>query len=154
MDKFDYHKRNNGQPTRRHVRGGWQRIVYYILRFGAPFSSLKIAEVGCGTGSFALPLKLLGADATLIDADQNALETARQAYRLYGCDATFLLCDVTQPVSESLAGKFDVVTSNGLAEHFIGEERTKCFAYHRNLSREKGFARIGVRTDSAHFIAW
>jgi SAM-dependent methyltransferase len=123
---------------------GWQRTIQYLHQSGIAFSSLKVAEVGCGSGTFALTLKLLGAEVTLIDYDEAALNTARQAFALYKCDADFIRGDVTQEVPASLSGRFNLATSSGLAEHFTGTQRTTCIAFHHDLLKNGGVARISV----------
>ena len=42
-----------------------------------PYGDLKVAEVGCGTGTFSLTLALLGASVTLIDFNAKVLENAK-----------------------------------------------------------------------------
>jgi 2-polyprenyl-3-methyl-5-hydroxy-6-metoxy-1,4-benzoquinol methylase len=150
MQKFDWAP---SLPTREFVDAriammcggiGWQRTIQYLHQSGIAFSSVKVAEVGCGSGTFALTLKLLGAEVTLIDYDEAALNTARQAFALYKCDADFIRGDVTQEVPATLSGRFNLATSSGLAEHFEGKERLKCVLYHRDLLEPNGFVRIGV----------
>jgi len=128
-----------------HVNGfGWQNAIANILQTNVPFNELKVIEVGCGTGTFSLTLNLLGANTTLLDADEDALNIARQVFNLYGRISTFVKADATKPVPKDLIGKFDVVLSGGLAEHFIGSEREQCFLFHKNLLNNNGMAYIGV----------
>jgi len=123
---------------------GWQETIAYILKKRVPFHNLKIAEVGCGTGTFSLTLNLLGASTTLIDLDNDALNTAQRVFALYNREANFIKTDVLKPVPKSLEGCFDIVISGGLAEHFLDKERDKCISFHRILLKKYGFAYIGV----------
>ncbi|MBU1863215.1 MAG: class I SAM-dependent methyltransferase [Candidatus Omnitrophica bacterium] len=123
---------------------GWQTIIAYILSKKTSFKNLKIAEVGCGTGSFSLILNFLGADTMLIDADEDALAASKKVFALYNRHATFIKSDVLAPVPEDLIGSYDIVISCGLAEHFVGEDREKCFLFHKALLKKDGFAYIGV----------
>lgn len=123
---------------------GWQMAIAHILNRKAAFRDLKVAEIGCGTGTFSLTLNLLGAETTLVDADDDALNMARKAFALYNRNATFIKADVLEPVPASLAKNFDIVVSGGLAEHFVGSDREKCLYFHRELLCEGGFVYIGV----------
>jgi len=123
---------------------GWQETAARVIESGKRFEDLRIAEVGCGTGTFSLTLNILGTKCTLIDADEDALDTAREVFALYGRDAEYTLCNVLSDPSEHLRGQFDIVISGGLAEHFTGEDRLRCFKFHHELCKEKGFVYIGV----------
>jgi SAM-dependent methyltransferase len=123
---------------------GWSRTVAHLLALGVPLADVAVAEVGCGTGTYALSLALLGARATLIDADDHALAVAQKSFALYGVNATFVKADVVDPVEPELAGRFHLVASGGLVEHFRGSARSRCFEFHRLLLRQPGVARVGV----------
>jgi len=86
----------------------------------------------------------LGAKTTLIDADDEALTIARNAFRLYEVEAEFVKADVLNIPPKELVGRFHLVASGGLAEHFAGGNRRNCFAFHRALLTKTGIARIGV----------
>lgn len=122
----------------------WARGAGSLARGGAAPETLKVAEVGCGTGTAALIFGLLGASVTLLDSNQKVLERARKIYGAFGCRADFIKADCLEPAGESLAGKFDVVLSGGLAEHFTGAYREKCFEFHQSLLKPGGLAMIGV----------
>lgn len=133
---------------------GWQHAMRLILEKGVPFSGVKIAEVGCGTGTMSLTFGLLGAAITLIDFSHQVLEQARRIYDLFDCTAEFIQADCMEPPVADLAGRFDFVISGGLAEHFIGEDREKCVRYHRILLKEGGIAYIGVPNKLSPFYQW
>jgi len=123
---------------------GWQRTIIRILRQGIPFPDLKVVEVGCGSGTFALSLSLLGAKVTLVDADEQAIAAARKAFDLYGQKAEYVIANVLESVPERLLSRFHLSCSGGLAEHFAGDNRLKCVRYHKELLCPGGFSRIGV----------
>jgi SAM-dependent methyltransferase len=133
---------------------GWQHAMRLILEKGVPFSGVKIAEVGCGTGTMSLTFGLLGAAITLIDFSHQVLEQARLIYDLFDCTAEFMQTDCMEHPIADLRGKFDLVISGGLAEHFIGEDREKCVRYHRILLKEGGIAYIGVPNKLSPFYQW
>jgi len=123
----------------------WQYTAANVLKNKLSFNGLKIAEIGCGTGTFALTFRLLGAEATLIDNDPEALEVAKGIFGLYNQKAVFIQADVLgERKLADLKGKFDLVVSCGLAEHFKAEERQRCFDYHYQLLKKGGIAYIGV----------
>ena len=123
---------------------GWQRSLGMLLALGEPLECLQVAEVGCGSGTHALTLNLLGATTTLIDADAAALAVAQAAFHLYGRTGTFHQANVLDPVPAALVGRFHYVVSGGLAEHFRGPDRVTCLAFHRALLRPGGVTHIGV----------
>lgn len=105
---------------------GWQHTVRPITKMGIPFNKLKIAEVGCGTGTFSLTFGLLGASVTLIDFNQKVLERAKKIYSFYDCKTEVIKANCLDIPPREIAGTFDLVVSAGLAEHFIGKDRVKC----------------------------
>jgi 2-polyprenyl-3-methyl-5-hydroxy-6-metoxy-1,4-benzoquinol methylase len=123
---------------------GWERTMVHLLNTGIPFSNMEFAEVGCGTGTFALILNLLGAKTTLIDCDEKAIEVAKKAFALYNRKAEFIIADVLKPVPPDLIKRFHCVVSGGLAEHFSGEARKICIKFHKDMVRKNGFVRVGV----------
>ena len=99
-----------------------------VARSGAPPDRLRVAEVGCGTGTAALIFGLLDASVTLLDSNQKMLERTKKIYGAFGRAASFVRADCLEPAPEGLAGTFDVVLSGGLAEHSTGDYR-KTYAY-------------------------
>jgi 2-polyprenyl-3-methyl-5-hydroxy-6-metoxy-1,4-benzoquinol methylase len=133
---------------------GWQHAIRIILERKIPFNALKIAEIGCGTGTMSLTLGLQGASITLLDFNQRVLEKAKDIFDLFNCEANFIHADCMEPPSADLVSKFDFVISGGLAEHFIGDDREVCIRYHRLLLKEGGFAFIGVPNKLSPVYQW
>jgi SAM-dependent methyltransferase len=133
---------------------GWQHAIRVILGKGTPFHKLKIAEVGCGTGTTSLAFCLLGTSVTLLDFNQRVLKNARDIYKLYDCKAELVLADCMDTPVDELRGKFDFVVSSGLAEHFIGDDRERCILYHKLLLKNGGFAYIDVPNKLSPFYQW
>jgi len=123
---------------------GWQYSIALLLKRQIPFEQLKTIEIGCGTGTFSLTLNLLGADTTLLDADEDALKAAREVFSVYGRTASYIKANVIDPPPEELMHQFDIVISGGLAEHFSGQDREKVILYHKLLMKSDGFVYIGV----------
>jgi len=129
----------------------WKKSVEICARKDKPPDRLKVAEVGCGTGTMALTFGLLGASVTLIDFNEDVLEQTRKIYGSYGCPARFINADCLENAPDDLCGTFDIVISVGLAEHFTGEARKQCFKYHAALLKKGGFVFIEVPNRSSPF---
>ena len=114
----------------------WRRLIALIKRTGVPFDQLKVAEVGCGTGTCSLIMAFLGASVTLIDCNENVLRETRKWFDAYGAAGDFVLADCLEQPPAALKGKYHLAMSGGLAEHFAGEDRLRCFRYHRMLLGE------------------
>lgn len=123
---------------------GWRHAMALIHKKGLDFSKLRTIEAGCGTGTFSLLLNILGAQTTLVDIDENALEAARKCFSLYNRKAEFITHDIMSMPPEHLAGKFDMVISIGLLEHFSGDNRLKAMLNHKLFLNENGFTCISV----------
>jgi len=54
-----------------------------------PFKDLKILDIGCGGGLVCEPMARLGADVTGIDADENAIEVAKDHAQEAGLSITY-----------------------------------------------------------------
>jgi SAM-dependent methyltransferase len=133
---------------------GWQHAIRIMLERKVPFNTLKIAEIGCGTGTMSLSFGILGASITLLDFNQLVLEKTRDIFDLYDCEADFIRVDCMEPPLAGLKRRFDFVFSGGLAEHFIGEDRETCIQYHKLLLKKGGFAYIGVPNKLSPFYQW
>jgi len=123
---------------------GWKHTMKLINWLNKPYGNLKVAEVGCGTGTFSLTLALLGASVTLIDFNDKVLENAKVIYGLYGCEANLVKADCLMPPPDKIRAAFDIVISGGLAEHFLGEDRERCIVFHKQLVLKDGFVYVGV----------
>ncbi len=81
----------------------------------APFTGLKILDVGCGGGLLTEPMARLGAQVTGIDAGEKAIHVARAHAADMGLDI-----DYRTTTPEDVAGDgegFDVVLNMELLEH-------------------------------------
>jgi hypothetical protein len=109
------------------LRRNWRRLIALIKRTGVPFDQLKVAEVGCGSGTCSLMIALLGASVTLIDCNENVLRETRKWFDAYGAAGDFVQADCLEQPPAALMGKYHLVISGGLAEHFAG--KTGCGAF-------------------------
>jgi hypothetical protein len=134
------------------LQRNWRRLIALIKRTGVPFDQLKVAEVGCGTGTCSLIMAFLGASVTLIDCNENVLRETRKWFDAYGAAGDFVLADCLEQPPAALMGKYHLAMSGGLAEHFAGEDRLRCFRYHRLLLGDSGLACIGVPNRYSPFL--
>ena len=68
----------------------------------------RIADLGCGTGIFAIGAYLLGAESvTAFDVDAGALEIAKENAERLDCDIEFIGCDISE-----VTGRYDTVLMN------------------------------------------
>ena len=120
------------------------KLIRSILerKFGS-LSQLDVIEIGSGMGKGALALATLGANPTLLDYSEVALERAARLFQLCGLKPRLVNCDALQ-ASQQITEKFDVCLSFGLAEHFSGEERWRMIEAHLNLIKEGGLVIISV----------
>jgi SAM-dependent methyltransferase len=108
-------------------------------RFGS-FQGLRAIELGAGRGLNALLYAQRGADVTLLDESELALEQARHLFDAYGLGFTPVVADAFHPP----VGAFDVSMSFGLCEHFLGDRRAAIVRAHLDVLRPGGIAFLGV----------
>jgi len=81
----------------------------------SPFTGLSLADIGCGGGLIAEPMTRLGFAVTGLDADAQALATARAHAAACGLAIDYRVADIDTLVR---AGKrFDVVLALEILEH-------------------------------------
>lgn len=70
--------------------------------------SMKVLDLGCGTGMFSVGAWLLGADSVRgIDVSEKAVGTAEENAKAFGADIRFEVCDVSE-----VTGKADTAVMN------------------------------------------
>ncbi len=84
-----------------------------------PFTGLKILDIGCGGGLACEPMTRLGAEATGIDADGQAIDVAKAHAEQAGLAIQYL-----QTSAETLLNHkgYDVVLALEIIEHVAGRE--------------------------------
>jgi SAM-dependent methyltransferase len=87
----------------------WQRLLAELL----PGGTLRVADLGCGTGSLSLLLAAQGHDVVGIDSSSAMVERARAKARERDLAVSFVVDDASAP--DLAAGAFDVV----LARHVV-----------------------------------
>jgi len=77
-----------------------------------PLAGRRAADIGCGAGLLAEPLRRLGAEVSAVDAAPENIQVARVHARGQGLEIDYRVGGV-----EALSGSFDLVTSLEVLEH-------------------------------------
>lgn len=126
--------------------------IYEKYRCGSYMQILKkvdltgksIIELGGGSGQLlGLLSKKKGAIALVVDNNEEAYEFYKNSGAKLG--VKYLKVDMFKH-----SGKYDVVMSDGLIEHFKKNERQKVLSIHKRLMKKNGFAMIFVPKNSWH----
>jgi len=112
-------------------------------KFGS-LEGINTVELGCGRGVASAALATQGANVTLVDLSDAALTSAKEFYANNGLNTPNCNQADVFNLPSNLEGKFDVVSSFGLVEHFEGEERLEVFKSHVKILRAGGCAVILV----------
>jgi 2-polyprenyl-3-methyl-5-hydroxy-6-metoxy-1,4-benzoquinol methylase len=122
----------------------WKYLVKIIRECYGSAAGIRSIEVGCGTGTLSLMLSLLGAEVTLMDIDDDALDAAKKAFSLYNCRGSFIKASIAESSPDTLKGKFDIAASGGLIEHFTGPARENVIRRHAEFLRPGGLVYLSV----------
>jgi 2-polyprenyl-3-methyl-5-hydroxy-6-metoxy-1,4-benzoquinol methylase len=121
----------------------WQRIEQLTkLKFGS-FQSLDIIELGAGAGTNAALMAKRGANVTILDYSERALNRSQEFFRRNGLEAEFVYENALS-LPESFGERYDVSMSFGLTEHFKGAERVKINKVHFDVLKAGGITFISV----------
>lgn len=121
----------------------WHRIAREILNTFGSFQGLKVIELGAGSGTYAALMAKRGADVTILDYSDGALERGREFFKRANLKAEFIKQDALN-LDPSLLQKFDVSLSFGLAEHFNGPARNRIIHAHLKVLKAGGIAFLSV----------
>jgi ubiquinone/menaquinone biosynthesis C-methylase UbiE len=127
--------------------------VFFDFLEKAKVKNPSIAEIGCGSGELtARLLEKFGGDAVLIDNCENALKVAKANFKRHGLkNVKFVKGNL---FDLKLKAKFDVVHSEGLIEHFAGEEQRKAIEAHKRLLKKGGWLLICVPRPALIYRVW
>ncbi|HEV8459635.1 MAG TPA: class I SAM-dependent methyltransferase [Gaiellaceae bacterium] len=121
----------------------WHAQEALVEELFGGFDGLRAIEIGSGRGLNALLYARCGADVTLFDLSETALEQAEALFDAHGLTATYVRGDFFA-LPDELLGRFDVSMSFGVCEHFLGERRLAVVRAHLDLLRSGGVAMLGV----------
>lgn len=112
----------------------------------------KILELGSGSGANSLKIAEIfkTRDITLVDFNESALEVSKRLKEASDLDLDIKY--LNQNILElDLDRKFDIVHSEGLIEHFYGEDRVAAFKSHIDFCAQDGFIIIFVPRKSIQY---
>jgi len=111
-----------------------------------------IIELGCGTGELtARIMKRYGGTAALVDNNESAMKLASANFERHKLRFEFLKTDILKLKTKK---KYDIVHSEGLIEHFSGNDQKEIIEAHRRCVSEKGFALISVPRRIWYYDIW
>ena len=129
---------NRESRTRR-----WKATVAALeAKFGR-IKGLRTIELGAGKGDVSLLLALAGADVTLLDCEQGALERAKEQFGYYDLAPKTIAGDLFS-LDDDLLNQFDVAISWGVVEHFQRPAAFKACLSHREAVHDRGMVIISV----------
>lgn len=144
-----------------------------LIRFGQlvsdfsdrPFSALRILDLACLEGEYAIEFARQGAEVVGIEGRSANIEKARLAKETLGLKNLSLLLDDVRNLSLATHGAFDVVLCSGILYHLdapdfvaflerIGEVCTRCAIVDTHVSRQRSesFEYKGRRYWGSRFI--
>lgn len=134
----------------------YRRIIWegYLKALdGLNLKEPSVLELGCGTGyKTARILQHLGGRATLIDFSEKALDRARVLFDEVGIDdVKFVKGDIR---SVDYEDEFDLVHSDGVVEHFEGDEQRRVFENHCRAINSTGYVFIFVPSPTWYYRIW
>lgn len=122
---YDFWVEHSGTPAQR-ARKDLEDPAGMLKKYAAYFDSyegIRVANICGSCGKKAIPLAILGAEATVFDISEDnrryALETAEAA----GVSIDFVLGDVLEADMEKYGGYFDVVFMEGGILHYFHDIR-------------------------------
>lgn len=124
-----------------HPRWRWIQNVFSL--YFASFIGRKTIELGSGRGDWSVLLAQNGAETTLFDANNAALNQAAWRFERLNLDASFVCGDFLH-LSEEFIGRYDAAFSSGVIEHFQNSARNDAILAHKSAVRPGGLVVISV----------
>ena len=121
----------------------WKATVRALRNKFGSVRGLRTIELGSGKGDVSLFLALVGAEVTLFDREEQAIERAQEQFGYYGLTPKAVVGDLLD-IDERLDGQFDVAISWGVAEHFQRPAAFEVFLAHRRVIHDGGMVVISV----------
>lgn len=117
-----------------------QVIYETILKWVNPIQNLNILEAGSGTGKISLRLAIEGAQVTLVDYSEKALENSREAFGHESSQGTFILSDIRN--IQAPDDKYDLTWNAGVLEHFTFDEKVSIMEEMARITKPGGIILI------------
>lgn len=122
-------------PAEGHISWSKRRIMATLDRYLTP--GLRVLDAGCGSGFFSHYFILRGCETYCLDYSPEALNLTRTSTQGRAKDYMCVnLLDET--FANNNAGRFDVIFSDGLFEHFTDAEQDRIFMNFRKMKKKGG----------------
>ena len=112
---------------------------------------IDILELGCGTGYINrwLYKRYKVNKITLIDSNKKMLNIAKQTLSDVSCKKEFIHKDFFNFETD---GKYDIVHSQGVIEHFEPQDRHKLLTRHFSLTKPGGYCIVYSPTPTKFYL--
>ena len=114
---------------------------YKILLNRTRLKGKKVLEIGCGTGINSVLMARAGAKVTCVDMSKDSLRLVKRNMKSFGVRCE-LICE--DAFDLNFENEFDIVTSEGVVEHFLGVRRQKILDIHSRAAKKDGLVVIIV----------
>ncbi len=113
-------------------------------------NDIKIMELGSGTGhnSYNLTKEFKASKVTLVDSNKGALSASKKRFKNYKIE---LINDDVMKLKKK--GKYDLVHSQGLIEHFQGSNLNRIISVHANYVKKGGYLLLFYPTPTITYKA-
>ncbi len=96
----------------------------------------RLLDAGCGSGKYAIPLRMRGFSVTGVDASKEGLKMALKGSKCRELDIKFLAADIRHlPFADA---SFDFIWCYGVLQHLLSDERKLAINEFRRLLCIKG----------------
>lgn len=120
----------------------WKGGYYSLEHLDSYCKKGQALDAGCGSGRYALPLRMRGFDVIAMDVSLNALRMAAERSIRRKLDIDFLGANLyNMPFSDC---SFDVVWCYGVLQHLLLKERELAVSEFRRVLRKEGLLFIEV----------
>lgn len=119
----------------------WSAEEMLESEFSFNLSGNTLLELGAGLGITSIVFANSGIEITLLDYSEEAKKKAKEYWKITKLKHKYIVKDL---FNYNPKKRYDIVTSFGLCEHFVGKERYRVLKRHIDLLNEKGIAVISA----------
>lgn len=125
------------EASQRYTRISWSKIR--IMKILEPFlhEGMEVLDAGCGSGFFSSFFLSKGCRVWSLDYSEVSLEIARKNTE-GKCEAYFKADLFDEVWTDSFKGKFDLIFTDGLFEHFSQEDQKRLMGYFQSAKKKEG----------------
>ena len=127
----------SAKGTRRFTQKSWSKVRIMGVLDGVVRGGMDVLDAGCGSGFFSTYFLNKGCRVWALDHSEASLEIARK--NTQGRCVAYLKEDLFRDDwVEAFRGKFDLIFSDGLFEHFAVADQKRLMDRFRMLKKENG----------------